>query len=117
MAKRVLDRRKLRAEQEEAEPKVKTAAKKERAHPDKKKAPAKGAPAAKVRKPRKKKVVRLCARWGVYDAGMKQLAVFDYNQRAQADQKVRDLTAKKTGYFFLQIIKEPMPEPEVEKTT
>jgi len=43
---------------------------------------------------------------------MKQVALFDYNQRAAADQKVADLVAKKNGIFFLQMVKEPMPEPE-----
>jgi hypothetical protein len=79
--------------------------------PVKKKAKAKAA-APKVKKPRKPKApVRLCARWGVFDSGMKQVAIFDYNQRAAADQKILDLSAKKNGTFFLQIVKEPMPEP------
>jgi hypothetical protein len=42
---------------------------------------------------------------------MKQVAIFDYNQRAAADQKVAELAAKKNGTFFLQLVKEPMPEP------
>ena len=50
------------------------------------------------------------ARWGVFDSGMKQVAIFDYNQRAAADQKVADLTAKKNGTFFLQVVKEAMPD-------
>ena len=48
--------------------------------------------------------------WGVFDAGMKQVAIFDYNQRAAADEKLSDLLGKKTGTHFLQIVKEPMPE-------
>ena len=44
---------------------------------------------------------------------MKQVAVFDYNQRAAAEQKIADLTAKKqNAVYFLQIVKEAMPEPE-----
>ena len=67
---------------------------------------------AKPRKPRKPKAVpRMRARWGVFDASMKQVAIFDYNQRAAADAKVAELAAKKNGTFFLQIVKEPMPEP------
>src|SRR5262249_59221556 len=68
--------------------------------------------ASKVKKVRAKKAPpRMRARWGVFDAGMKQLAIFDYNQRAAADEKVADLIAKKNGTFFLQMVKEPMPEP------
>ena len=47
---------------------------------------------------------------------MKQIAVFDYNQRAAADQKIADLVAKKNATYFLQIIKEPMPEPSTEES-
>jgi hypothetical protein len=42
---------------------------------------------------------------------MKQIAIYDYNQRAAADEKLADLLAKKKGSHFLQIVKEPMPEP------
>jgi hypothetical protein len=42
---------------------------------------------------------------------MKQVAIFDYNQRAAADEKIADLLAKKKGSYFLQIVKEPMPDP------
>jgi hypothetical protein len=84
--------------------------------PRRAKKPAKAkAPATKARKPRKPKAApRMRARWGVFDASMKQVAIFDYNQRAAADQKVAELAAKKNGTFFLQIVKEPMPEPAAE---
>jgi hypothetical protein len=82
--------------------------------PAKKPAKAK-APAKKASKPRKTKVApRMRARWGVFDNSMKQVAIFDYNQRAAADEKVAELAAKKNGTFFLQIVKEPMPEPDAE---
>jgi hypothetical protein len=75
------------------------------------KAKAKAKPKA-VRKPRKPKAVpRMRARWGVFDGSMKQIAVFDYKDRAAADAKVAELLAtRKTGSFFLQMVKEPMPE-------
>jgi hypothetical protein len=72
----------------------------------------KAAGTAKVKKPRKKKEPpRMCARWGVFDAAMKQVAIFDFNQREAADAKRSELAAKKNATFFLQIVKEPMPEP------
>jgi hypothetical protein len=40
---------------------------------------------------------------------MKQVAIYDYNQRIAADEKLADLDAKKKGHF-LQIVKEPMPD-------
>jgi hypothetical protein len=42
---------------------------------------------------------------------MKQIASFAYNQRSEADQKVADLAAKKPDGYFIQIVKEPMPDP------
>jgi len=85
----------------------------EEAKPAKKKAKPKPVAAPKVRKPRKPKAPpRMRARWGVFDAAMKQIAIFDYNQRAAAEQKAAEMVAKKNGStFFLQIVKEPMPEP------
>jgi hypothetical protein len=66
----------------------------------------------KAHKPRKPKAVpRMRARWGVFDDSMKQVAIFDYNQRAAADEKAAELAAKKKGNYFLQIVKDPMPEP------
>jgi hypothetical protein len=108
MARRVLNRRELRKAADEAgqqtgEQPAEAPAKKAKAKPD---------AAPKVKKPRKKKEPpRMCARWGVFDAGMKQVAIFDYNQRAAADQKIAELSAKKNAIYFLQLVKEPMPEP------
>jgi hypothetical protein len=66
---------------------------------------------ARPRKPRKPKVPpRMRARWGVYDGSMKQLALFDYKDRAGADTKVAELAGRKNGPFFVQLVKEPMPE-------
>lgn len=110
MASRILNRRELRKQADQSEHV-------EAAHPatapdvavPKKKA------AAAPRKPRvpraKKAPPRMRARWGVFDQGMKQVAIFDYNQREAADQKVADLLARNKGTHFLQIVKEAMPEP------
>jgi hypothetical protein len=50
------------------------------------------------------------ARWGVFNTAMKQVSIFNYNQRATADQKVADLNARSKGEDYLQIVKEAMPE-------
>jgi hypothetical protein len=111
MARRILNRRELRkasdaAEQQAVPPDEATAE-----APAKKGGRTKAAATPKVKKPRKKKEPpRMCARWGVFDAAMKQVATFDYNQRAEADQKIAELSAKKNAVYFLQIVKEPMPE-------
>jgi hypothetical protein len=73
----------------------------------------KRAAAPRARKPRAKKAPpRLCARWVVFDGGMKQVAIFDYNHRAAADAKLAELLGRGKGTYFLQIVKEPMPEPD-----
>ena len=130
MAGRILNRRELRKQADEAEARespqdpeaadededegpgadTEGGADDEPPRPVRKPAQAK-APAAKARKPRKPKAApRMRARWGVFDASMKQVAIFDYNQRAAADEKAAELAAKKNGTFFLQMVKEPMPE-------
>ena len=83
--------------------------------PRKRKSRAKSPAAPRVKQPRKAKTPpRMCARWGVFDGGMKQVAIFDYKQRAAAEEKAADLRARKNGVFFLQIVKGPMPEPPGE---
>jgi hypothetical protein len=116
MAGRILNRRELRKQADEAEQAghaeavAPDAALALVAPDDKPKAKPRAAP--RVKKPRPKKAPpRMRARWGVFDASMKQVAVFDYNQRPAADQKLADLLGRKKGLYYLQIVKEPMPEP------
>jgi hypothetical protein len=114
MARRVLNRRELRKAADQADQQAPEAGNEEVAVTRGKKGPrAKAGAAPKERKPRKRKEPpRMCARWGVFDAGMKQVAIFDYNQKAEANKKIADLSAKKANaVYFLQIVKEPMPEP------
>jgi hypothetical protein len=112
MAGRTLKRRELRKQSDEAE-RAETAetAPKAPARAKKEAKPKEAKPAKPKRAGKNKTPVRWCARWGVFDNGMKQVAIFNYNQRAEADQKVAELTAKKKAVHFLQIVKEPMPEP------
>src|SRR5262245_58253148 len=111
MAGRILNRRALR-EQADHAPAVAAAGVAPTKAASKKKANAATEAAPKPRKTRAKKPPpRMCARWGVFDAAMKQVAIFDYNQRAAADDRLADLVAKKKGSYFLQVVKEPMPEP------
>ncbi len=127
MAGRILNRRELRRQSDSAD---QAAEQTEAAAPETAEAAddgdAEAAPVKKVRKakakapagPKVKRVrkpkapPRMFARWGVYDAGMKQVAVFDYTQRAAAEEKLADLLTKKKGTHFLQLVKEAMPEPE-----
>ena len=119
MAGRILNRRVLREQADQAEQVAEAPVDAEGAPvaPVKKtRAKAAKAPAApRVKKPRKVKAPpRMRARWGVFDGSMKQVAIFDYNQRPAADQKLADLQATKKGIHFMQIVKEAMPEPPAE---
>jgi hypothetical protein len=109
MAGRTLNRRELRQQADQADRAGEAAG----AAPPPKKARAAKAPAApRVRKPRAAKAKpRLRARWGLFDGGMRQVAVFDYNQRAAAEARLADLLARNKGPHFLQVVKEPMPDP------
>ena len=114
MAGQILNRREQRKQADQAEqPGAVAAAPAAVAATPEKKTKAQKAPAApKAKKPRKPKTPpRLRARWGVFNGAMKQVAIFDYNQRAAAQKKLADLLDKKKGPHFLQIVKEPMPEP------
>jgi hypothetical protein len=128
MAGRTLNRRELRRQSDAAESMNldevrdedegqevgadEAAAEGSEAEGDDKVPPAKAKAKKATRKPRKPKAApRMRARWGVFDASMKQVAIFDYKDRVAADAKVVELlAARKTGSFFLQLVKEPMPE-------
>jgi hypothetical protein len=108
MAGRILNRRTLREQAEQAArpeagaAEAPTGAARAAAKPKK-------APASR-RKPAKKPT-RLRARWVLFDAAMKKVAVFDYSQRAAADAALADARSRKKGLFFLQIVKDALPEP------
>ncbi len=109
MARKVINRKELRAEAEAAEKAPKKKKKKAAAGTVKKKA----AP----RKSRKKVVaeVRLKAFWGVFNQSLKRVALYEYSQRRQADKRASELTAKQKSPHFVQPVKEVIEEV-VEET-
>jgi hypothetical protein len=129
MAGRTLSRRILRDEYDQAEsassPAAETdddaegnpkAARKPRARkatgakgPEAAKAPAK----PRVRKKAVKAAPRMVARWAVCDGGMKRVAVFEYRDRVGADARLAEYRERKTGTYFLQLVKDPYDPPPV----
>jgi len=102
MARKLLSRKELRAENDAAE-----AAGTEK--------PKKAAKVAKPRAPRKSRKavaaeVRLKAFWGVFNQSLKRLALFEYSQRKQADKKASELTEKHNSPHFVQPVKEVIEE-------
>jgi hypothetical protein len=111
MAGRIRNRRELREQADQARAAAPDAGLP--AIPAEGPAKAKAPRAPRVKKARPKKAPpRLRARWGVFDGAMKQVAIFDYNQRAAADERLATLLARNKGLHYLRIVKEPMPEAE-----
>ena len=86
--------------------------------PAAKKTPAKKAPAKKAaakKKPAKKrtrtaKAVRLKAFWGVFNQSLKRVALFEFNEKKQAEKKAAELTKGGKSPHFVQPVKEVIEE-------
>lgn len=96
MARKVVNRKELRAEVEAAE----------KAEAGKKKTPTK-------RKSRVKKApaeVRMKLFWGVFNQSLKRIALYEYSERKQADKKAAELTASSGNPHFVQRVKVEIKE-------
>jgi hypothetical protein len=102
MARKVLNRKDLRQESEAAE------RLKEEKKAAKKKTPKKKA----KRKSRAKttKEVRLKAFWGVFNQSLRRVALFEYAERKQADEKAEALSTSQKTPHFVQLVKEVIEE-------
>ena len=118
MAGRILNRRELRKQADRAEePEAVVPDPASAVAAPKRAAKRKAGATPRAKKPRKVKAPpRMRACWGVFDGSMKEVAIFDFNQRAAAEEKLTALLGKQKGVYFLQIVKHPMPEvaPSVE---
>ena len=100
MARKILNRKELREENDTAE-KGKAAAK----TAVKKKAPVKRKSRAKVAKE-----VRLKAFWGVFNQSLRRVSLFEHSQRKEADKKASDLSESQKTPHFVQLVKEVIEE-------
>ena len=83
---------------------------------------AEAAEAAEAEAPKKKKkkatkrkkkaaaVARLKLFWGVFSPSMKRVALFEFNQKKQAQKRCDELTAKGKGDHFVQKVKDVIDE-------
>ena len=101
MARKILNRKELREENEAAEREQGEAKK-----------PAKKTKKVAKRKSRAKvvKEVRLKAFWGVFNQSLRRAAVFEYSQRKQAEEKAGELSVSKKTPHFVQLVKEVIEE-------
>jgi hypothetical protein len=97
MARKVVNRKELRAEAEAAEAIEGAAAKA---------APKKKAPAKRKSRAKAAAEVRLKAFWGVFNQSLKRVALYEYSQKEEAQKKAEELTAKGKSPHFVQPVKE-----------
>lgn len=98
MARKIVNRKELRIEAEAAEKAGK-----------KKKAPKKKAAKRKSRA-KASAVVRMKLFWGVFNQSLKRVALYEFNQRKQAEQKAVDLSKGGKSPHFVQRVKEAIEE-------
>ena len=109
MARKVVNRKELRAQAEAAEARGKTAKKAEKPAKEKKEKAAKEPKKPAAKKPSRKKTVkeaRMKAYWGVFSPAMKRLAMFEYADKKAAEKKASELGAT----HFIQLVKEAIAE-------
>jgi hypothetical protein len=111
MARKVVNRKELRAENEAAEALAKAAGesgdeagKKPKAKAEKK-APAKRKSRSKTAEPERRRLF-----WGVFNQSAKRVALFDFSQRKAAEAKAGELTAAGKNQHFVMKVKEAITE-------
>jgi hypothetical protein len=119
MARKTLNRKALRAEAEAAEEAGLLDENEEldedsedededgEGKPKKKAAKAKRKSKAKSKEPSE---VRLKLYWGVYNYSMKRVALYDYSQKRQAEQKAAELSQPGKTHHFVSRVKEPIKD-------
>ncbi len=108
MARKVVNRKELRAEAEAAEALAGAAGeeggKKAKAVKEKK-APAKRKSRSKSAEPERRKLF-----WGVFNQSAKRIALFDFSQRKAAEAKAAELAASGKNQHFVMKVKEAITE-------
>jgi hypothetical protein len=113
MARKTVNRKELRAQNDAAEAREKKKPTKEKTAKAKKEKPVKEAKEKAPKKPSRKKVakeVRMKAYWGVFNQAMKRLAMFEYADKKAAEKKAADLAASSRTTHFIQLVKEAITE-------
>jgi outer membrane biosynthesis protein TonB len=114
MARKVVNRKELRAQNDAAEAREKTKkSTKEKTPKAKKEKAPKDPTKVAAKKPSRKKTAkeaRMKAYWGVYNQGMKRLAMFEYSDKKAAEKKAADLMASSRTNHFIQLVKEAITE-------
>ena len=114
MAKRTRNIRELREQADAAEKQCKKAPAEAGVDKKKPKEPKKKA-AAKPKRSKVKVIVRKRLLWGVFSSSLKEEGRFPYAQKDAAEERAAELAAKHKRTYFVQPIKEPLPEKVAEE--
>ena len=114
MAKRTINRRELREQAEAAEKRGTPAAEAAETTEKSGKTKEKKKPAAKSKRVKARVIIRKKLLWGVYSGTMKEEGRFAYADRAGADTRAAELSAKHKKIYFVQPIKEPLGDHVAE---
>ena len=106
MARKTPSRKELRKQTEAAEAKEAAGKTKKKKKATKKKTTSR-TKRAKVKVPERKRLV-----WAIFSGSMKEEQRFPYDQRKEAEEKVEKLKSKGKKQYFIQPIKELIPETE-----
>src|SRR5688572_14185211 len=101
MARKTASRLQLRKEVEAADARDAADGKKDKGK-DKEKGVKKAKRKATARRSKEKVLQRKRLVWGVYNSSMKEEARFPYDQRSEAEKKVKALAAKSSKTYFIQ---------------
>jgi hypothetical protein len=95
MARKVVNRKELRAEAEAAEADAQTTKRAKKTAPKKPRSRSKAA-----------SEVRMKLFWGVFNQSLKRVALYEFNQRKQAEKKADELSKSAKTPHFVQRVKE-----------
>lgn len=102
MARKVLNRKELREENDAAEAAEKAGVKKKKAVKKKK--------TTKRKKKSDAAEVRMKLYWGVFSQSLKRVALYEFNQRKDAEKKAKELNSSGKSPHFVQKVKEVVEE-------
>ena len=113
MARKVVNRKELRAEHDAAEAQAKAAGEAPAEAKGKKAAKVKGekkAPVKRKSRAKSQEPERLRLFWGVFNQSLKRVALFDHTQKKAADAKATELSSSGKSPHFVMKVKEAITE-------
>lgn len=115
MARKIINRKQLREEFEAAEEAglvdEEEVEEDEEGSDEEKPAKVKKKPVKRKSRAKEPVEVRLKLFWGVYNQSLKRVALYEFTQKKQAEQKAAELSASGKSPHFVQKVKDPVSEP------